>query len=252
MPFRAPDTLPSPPTDLLLGASLFLDFDGTLVDIAPTPDGVAVDPALRSTLDRLSQTLEGRVALISGRAAGYLRDLFAPDAPTVAGSHGVELHWADGRVESPAPPEALAQARTAMERFAASRPGTLVEHKLLGVALHFRQAPAMEAACRRFAEALATETGLLLQPGKMLFELRVAGGDKGAALQTLLASPAMTGTRPVFLGDDETDEPAFAAAEALGGAGVLVGPPRATQARYRLGDVAQVREWLDQACREAA
>jgi len=252
MPFRAPDTLPPPPTDLLTGASLFLDFDGTLVEIAPTPDGVAIDRALRSTLERLSLILDGRVALISGRGAGYLRDLIAPAALTIAGSHGAEIHWADGRIEAPCPPATLTHARAAMAEFAARHPGVLVECKPLGVALHFRQAPAAESACRDLARALANDSGLLLQPGKMLFELRVSGADKGTALTTLAVSPAMAGSRPIFLGDDETDEPAFAAANALGGAGVLVGSMRATNARYRLADVAAARLWLDQACRQPA
>jgi len=251
MPFSTPATLPPPPADLLTGASLFLDFDGTLVDIAATPDAVSVDAALRAMLGRLSLALDGRIALISGRSAGEIRALIG-DGVTVAGSHGLEILGADGRLDAPARPPELSGVHAAMARLAADWPGVLVEDKPLGVALHFRQCPGAEAACRTLATALAAETGLRLQPGKMVFELRAQGGDKGAALRRLLAAPAMAGRRPIFLGDDLTDEPGFAAANALGGAGVLVGAAGATTARYRLADVAAARRWLDQACRQPA
>lgn len=252
MPPHAHDRLTAPPIDLLVGASLFLDFDGTLVDIAETPDAVRVDPDLRTKLARLVRALEGRVALISGRAAADVRRLAGVEGLAVAGSHGQELIWADGRIEAPGRPPALDQARDEMAAFAATAPGLLVEDKPLGVALHFRRAPEQAGAAQALAAALAARTGLMLQPGKMMIELRAVGGDKGTALERLLAAPAMAGTRPVFIGDDETDEPAFGAAEILGGAGVLVGAERPSLALYRLADVATTRQWLDLACRQRA
>ncbi|MGF7148765.1 trehalose 6-phosphate phosphatase [Sphingomonas zeicaulis] len=252
MPLRAPDSLSPPPIDILTGASLLLDFDGTLVEIAPTPDSVSVDDPLRQTLACLDQAFGGRVALISGRAVSELQRLIGVETLAVAGSHGLELYWGDGRIEAPERPATLTTAEKAMDGFAASRPGVLVERKPLGVGLHFRLAPDAAEEAAELAHDLAARTGLKLQTGKMMFELRAAGADKGSALHRLMASPGMKGSLPVFLGDDDTDEPGFVAAEALGGAGVLVGPPRATNARYHLADVAAVRVWLDTACREIA
>lgn len=239
---------PSPPVDLLVGASLFLDFDGTLVEIADRPDAVAVDARLRALMRRLIDRLDGRVALISGRPAGEIVALFGEALVNVVGSHGLEYRWVDGREAPFERPAALTAVLDAMRRLAAERPGVLVEEKPLGVALHFRQAPTQESACQALAETLAQAHGLHLQPGKMMIEVRAAGGDKGSAIATLMTEPKLASTRPVFMGDDHTDEPGFAAAEALGGAGILVGPARPTAARYRLDGVGATLSWLEAAC----
>jgi trehalose 6-phosphate phosphatase len=236
--------LPPPPPDLLAHASLLLDFDGTLVDLAPTPDAVVVDERLRALLARAAATLDGRVAIISGRSIAQIEG-FLGDALAVSGSHGLEVRFADGRVRTPERPPALDEALRQFHAFAAQWPGTLVEDKPFGAALHWRRAPSAAVQGEALAAALADETGLHLQPGKMMAELRLGGADKGEALRAFMAEGPMAGTRPVFLGDDVTDEPAMAAAAALGGAGVLVGPERATSARYRLPDVAAVLDWLD-------
>jgi trehalose 6-phosphate phosphatase len=241
-----------PPVDLLDGASLFLDFDGTLVEIAERPDAVVVDARLQMLLHRLVARLDGRVALISGRPAGEVVALFGEQIVTVVGSHGMEFRWADGRPAAIDRPAGLDAVLDAMRRLAAERPGLLVEEKPLGIALHFRQAPEAEAASQALAEALAREHGLHLQPGKMMFEVRAPAGDKGTAVRTLMAEPELASTRPVFMGDDHTDEAGLAAAEALGGAGILVGPPRPTVARYRLDDVEAVLAWLEAASGPAA
>jgi len=143
-----------------------------------------------------------------------------------------------------AAPAALAQARAQIRGFAEGAAGLLVEEKPASIALHFRGAPEREAEAKALFEALAQRTGLAVQPGKMVLELRPAGADKGDALAQLMAEPAFAGKRPVFVGDDLTDEHAFAAAAAMGGAGILVGPARATAASWRLDDVAAVAAWL--------
>jgi len=240
-------TDPTPPIDLLDGASLFLDFDGTLVDIAERPDAVAVDARLHALIRRLLDRLDGRVALISGRPAGEVIALFGEPILTVVGSHGMEFRWPDGRSRLAERPAGLDAVLAGMRRLAAERPGVLVEEKPLGVALHFRQAPAEEAASQALAETLAREHGLRLQPGKMMVEVRAPGGDKGMAIRTLMTEPELASTRPIFMGDDHTDEPGFAAAESLGGAGVLVGPARSSAARYRLESVEATLAWLDAA-----
>jgi trehalose 6-phosphate phosphatase len=115
------------------------------------------------------------------------------------------------------------------------------------VALHYRRAPDLESEVRVFAHNLSVASGLTLQHGKMMTELRVTGGDKGQAIKRLMARAPMSGSTPIFLGDDDTDEPAFAAVAELGGAGILVGDIRQTAARYMLPDVAAVRRWLHRA-----
>jgi len=229
--------------------SLFLDFDGTLVDIATRHDGVVVDAALRRLVALLAARLDGRLAVVSGRPvaeiAAYLHVGAAQPPPfAIAGSHGLELQWPDGRRQAPPAPAGLEAARAAFEALAERCPGVVVEPKPFGVALHFRQAPEAEAACIALASDVAQQAGLFIQHGKMVCELRAPGADKGDALHHFLSAPLMAGTLPFFAGDDLTDEAGFVAAEALGGAGILVGPPRPTAARYGLAGVAAVHAWL--------
>lgn len=236
-----------PPLSLLDGAALFLDFDGTLVELAAAPDAIAVPPELPPLLKRLGEKLEGRLALISGRAISDLEKYLECAGLAVSGSHGFELRLRDG---SPAPlgrSHDLAPARERVKEIAASAPGLLVEEKPFGVALHYRQAPHLEQEARRSMEALAKDEGLSLQAGKMVFELRPRGADKGDALRAFMTEPDFAGARPIFVGDDMTDEDAFVAAASLGGAGVLVGPQRPTAAQWRLDGVPAVMEWLGQA-----
>jgi len=235
---------PRPPNGLLRGASLFLDFDGTLVDLAPTPGEVQVGARLRDLLARLHDRLRGRIAILSGRPLAEIAAFLDPVALPIGGSHGLELRLPDGTLDAPARPEGLDHALAGMRALAAEWPGVLVEEKPLGAALHFRGAPDAEAACRRLAAEAADVTGLALQPGKMVFELKPQGGDKGRALGLFMADPLFEGSRPVFLGDDLTDEAGFAAAAAAGGAGILIGEARPTAARFRLADVATALAWL--------
>lgn len=246
LPISSPTVgLPAPPIDLLVGnVSLFLDFDGTLVEIAETPEAVVIDARLRDVLIALYARLDGRVVLISGRPAEQLAQLLDLAVLDIVGSHGMEFRRADGRRTIADRPAGLRPALERMRAYAEGRPGLLVEEKPLGVALHYRQAPDETLACKALARDLATAHGLHFQPGKMMVEVRAAGGDKGAAIRTLMAEPRMASTRPLFMGDDHTDEPGFVAAGELGGAGILIGPPRPSAARYRLDDVAAVLEWL--------
>lgn len=233
-----------PTAALLEGAALFLDLDGTLVDITSTPHGTQVDGALRALLETLGTRLEGRLAIVSGRAVNVLRDAFGLGHLWLAGSHGLELAPPGQPPERPPRPASLDAAQRTLQAFAADKPGVLVEEKSLGVGLHFRQAPAFEAECTALAEQLARETGLGLQRGKMMLELRPAGADKGSAITRLLGRAPFHGHRPVFLGDDVTDEDGFEAVARLGGDGVLVGPERHSAAGYRLDDVQAVRGFL--------
>ncbi len=239
--------LPPPPADLLRHAALFLDFDGTLVELQERPEAVRVDDRLAALIERLSDALDGRVAIISGRPVASIRALFADPHFAISGSHGLEVAWPDGRHSRAERPAALDRIVEQMHNFATATNGVLVEEKPLGAALHYRAAPAAEADARTLATALARDAGLHLQTGKMMIEVRVPGADKGTALTTLMQAPGLAGHTPVFLGDDDTDEPAMVAARALGGAGVLIGAPRATAAAWRLDDVAQTLSWLEAA-----
>jgi trehalose 6-phosphate phosphatase len=240
------DSLP-PPLSGLAPVALFLDFDGTLVELAEAPGAIAVPSGLAPLLDRLADRLDGRLAIVSGRAVDDLRRHLGGSAAVLSGSHGAELHYADGRSIPVSAPPGLAAARESIRRFAAGGDGLLVEDKPAGIALHYRLAPERAEEADAFLEALAERSGLALQRGKMVAELRPPGTDKGGALRRLMAEPPFAGARPVFVGDDLTDEHAFEAAAALGGEGVLVGPPRQTAARWRLDDVAAVTAWLEAA-----
>jgi trehalose 6-phosphate phosphatase len=242
----------APPVDLIRGASLFLDFDGTLVEIADRPDGVIVDNRLRSALSALDQALPGRIAIVTGRPLDEVAGLLGIEGLPVGGSHGAEILWPDGRRLEAVPPAWLSPTLSRLEAFSRDRPGVLVEAKPFGVALHYRQAPDEERACRRFAESLAQSSDIHLLTGKMVVELRVPGVDKGAAIRSFMGEAPMAGTRPIMFGDDVTDESAFITAAALGGAGVLVGEDRPSAARYRLPSVARTLAWLEAAAEDIA
>lgn len=235
--------LTRPPTDLLRGAALFLDFDGTLVDIQPLPDAVSVDARLHQLIARLADRLDGRVAIVSGRSIEQLDALFGGLTLATSGSHGAELRVAGGPGTLPARPAAFDTVIATMQAFADANPGVVVEVKSLGVGLHYRGAPDAEHAAKALASRLAADTDLSLQEGKMVFEVRVPG-DKGQAIARFLDDAPFAGARPVFLGDDLTDEPGFAAVARAGGVGILIGPPRDTAATYRLDDVDAALEWL--------
>ncbi len=237
--------LPPPPYALLRHASVFLDFDGTLVDITDHPDAVIVDAPLRALLVSLAHGHHGRVALVSGRSIAQLDSLLGSVAGVLAlaGSHGCEYRF-DGSEARPERPPSLDVIEMRLREAAAAQPGVIVERKSLGVALHYRLQPGFEAEAQAMLSALAGEWGLAVQHGKMMVEARLPGSDKGVAVARLMQRPAMVGTLPVFVGDDITDETGFEAARALGGAGILVGPARATAAAYRLADPAATRRWL--------
>ena len=236
---------PPPPIELLREASLFLDFDGTLVDIAPRPDAVRASSELSDLLSRLHQRLEGRVAILTGRAAADVADLLGTVTIMVGGHHGLETSGrTGGDVKRP---DVLDSVVSDLRQLEAEYPGVLVEDKPLGVALHYRQAPDAEEACRTAAQSAAQRSGLEIQPGKMVFELKPQGANKGDALKAMMAEEPFAGTRPIFLGDDLTDEPAFRAAQDMGGAGIMVGDRAPTSASFRIASVDEALHWLKQA-----
>jgi trehalose 6-phosphate phosphatase len=237
-------SLQPPPSDLLEGAALFLDFDGTLVELAETPDSIRVSPELGPLLERLRRRLDGRLAIVSGRSLADLERHVPLSGIAFSGSHGLELRLADGTALPLSVPIGLDDVHERVRRFAGTAEGLLVEEKPAGIALHYRLAPEMAGPAEAFMDALAGERGWTVQRGSMVVELRPTGATKGDALRAFMTEPKFLAARPVFVGDDLTDEHAFEAAAGLGGAGILVGPERATAAGYRLESVASVAEWL--------
>ena len=226
--------------------SLFVDFDGTLVDIAPSPEAIVVPPGLPRRLLQLSEELDGRLALVSGRSLEDIADHLGAGLPVVqAGSHGLERIGADGvslGADVPVFPDAV---RMAVAQYAASARGLHYESKRFGAALHYRAAPDREAACRAFADELAALYALKVKHGQCVVELVPPEADKGSAVRAFMRQPPFVGSLPVFLGDDVTDEDGFRAVAELGGFGIVVGRKGETLAAYRLETPAQVYAWLD-------
>jgi trehalose 6-phosphate phosphatase len=229
------------PLRLLSGDALFLDFDGTLAEIGPDPDAIALAAETAAALAMLATRLGGAVAILSGRD---IRDLAqrTPDAVWRLGGHGLEV-VAPGDAPPTAPP-GLPDAVLAPLTAVTAIPSVRLEIKGPVAALHYRAAPQAEADCVAAARAAAAlAPGLVSQQGKMVVEVKPAGAHKGSALRRLSEAPPFAGRRPIMLGDDTTDEDAIAAAEALGGIGVKVGPGP-TAASLRTPDPAAVRAWL--------
>lgn len=226
------------------GTALLLDFDGTLVEIAPRPDAVTVPHGLPATLDRLHDALGGAVALVSGRAVADLRH-YLPDFPgAIIGSHGAELALPGQPLESVST-QGLDAIRDAVTAFARENPTLLLEDKTLSVVLHYRQAPELAPAVERFMGELAKgHPDFALQAAKMAWELRPAGADKGSAVAGLMRKPPFAGRVPLYAGDDTTDEAAMRVAAEFGGAGVKVGDGDSVAA-YRLADPSAVALWLE-------
>ncbi|MBN9465056.1 MAG: trehalose-phosphatase [Brevundimonas sp.] len=236
--------LPPPPVRAE-GVALFLDMDGVLAPLAATPD--AVGPVARRTaaLKAVAGKMDGRVAIVSGRTIAEIDRIADHALMSASGVHGLERRLKDGSIRRKTADLGVARALRAFQLFAADRPGMIVEDKGVSAGLHYRQAPDQARAAEDLARRLQAETGLTLQPGHMVLELKTPGADKGTAVTAFMQEPPFRDAVPVMLGDDLTDEYGFEAAAALGGYGVLVGPQRPTAARYRLDDVDAVLTWLE-------
>lgn len=239
-----PDSLAPPEPLTPAGHALFLDLDGTLAPIAPRPDDVVADPKRTFLLRRLVERFERRVAIVSGRTIAEISAILEDAVPAVAGVHGLQRRDARGELSAALPDPDLDNAREVFGHLARAQPGLLVEDKGLSVTLHYRGCPGACDAVRDAARRLEASSDLILQEGDMVAEMRTRGDDKGQAISRFLTEWPFQGARPIFVGDDLTDENGFVAAEAAGGFGVLVGPPRRTAARYNLRDPEAVLAWL--------
>ncbi len=223
----------------------FLDFDGTLVEIAERPDAVAIDPALLDLLEQLNSAASGAIAVISGRPIADIDRWFTPIRWPVAGQHGAERRSAHGTVyRHAAQHPGLESLRAAAAEWQVRYPGLVVEDKGLSIAFHFRNNPQLQAPLKERLEGqLRLLPNFQLQTGKMVLELKPDGLDKGRAIREFLAEPPFLGRAPVFIGDDDTDEFGFLEVNVLGGMSIKVGAGP-TAANQRLENVAAVRNWL--------
>ena len=220
--------------------ALLLDLDGTLLDFAPTPGSVVIPPDLPSTLIRLRHELEGRLAIITGRPVEQIDLLLPGIVPVVAGEHGGALRAApDAPLQRASLPDLPSATAAAADMLAAAHPGVLVERKARGIVLHYRQVPdagpALHAGLAAILASVADRFHLLA--AQMAWEIRPRGADKGSAVAAVMALPGFERHRPVFIGDDVTDEDGMVVARRMGGAGLFV--PTV------FGSPAAVRDWLD-------
>jgi len=244
----ARDTLPSPPVELVSrDSALFLDADGTLLAFADDPDAVFVADGLMDTLDALHDALGGAMALVSGRAISGLDRIFARCEWAAAGQHGLERRDGDGHRTAVRIDEAELKAlRAAVHDLAALLPGVRVEDKSWSVALHCREHPERADELGRIAPAIVRRfPGFELQPGNFVYEFKPRGMDKGAAVAAFLDAPPFRGRTPIYLGDDLTDEHAFAVVNERGGVSIRVGEREPSQAAFTLSSPADVHAWLD-------
>jgi len=242
------DRLPTPPAPSPDWA-YFLDFDGTLVEISATPDGVSVSPALAPLLTAARDRTSGALALVTGRPLEEIDRFLAPFQAAAAAQHGGQRRRPDGSRDDHSGDPALVDAARALHRFAAAHPGTLVEEKGLTLTLHYRGAPDIQPQAERMMTRIAEDLGpdFKLLFGKMVLEVKPATVDKGRAIEAFLSEPPFRGRRPVMIGDDRTDEDGFRAVEAVGGISIRVGDPDGWEscARYRLEDPDVVHGWLE-------
>lgn len=239
-------TLPS----LTADSALFLDFDGTLVELAAQPEAVVIPASLAGTLADLYVHLGGALALVSGRRLLDLDAFLAPLQLPCAVEHGAQRRSAEGLVIS-APSADMRHALVAAEGLLAEYPALKLEQKNLALSLHYRQAPELEGLCLRVMQAaVERSSGLELIQGKCVIDLKPAGVSKGTAIAAFMAEAPFLGRTPFFAGDDVTDESGFAQVQGMGGHAVKVGEGPSI-ARHRCASVQQLSAWLESAQTEA-
>lgn len=226
----------------------FLDMDGTLIELAETPAAAEADSCLLDLIGRLQEACSGAVALVSGRALADLEMRMRGLALPLAGQHGLErLDAAGQRHRHATPTAAKGDIEGHLRPLLKRHPGLLLEDKGLSLALHYRQAPQLAAYAHRVLRKLvhgrSDAAALQLLKGKRVLEVKPAGFDKGTAIEAFMAESPFSGRRPVFIGDDVTDEHGFAVVNRMDGISIKVGRGRSL-AHYRLPDVDAVRAWL--------
>ncbi|WP_164882327.1 trehalose-phosphatase [Paenirhodobacter populi] len=250
-----------PASDLLLPSAgdwaFFIDLDGTLLDLAASPDAVSPGEGTQDMLQTLEAAASGALALITGRPVAFVDSLFPGYRFTVAGLHGTELRPGE-RIAPPdaaetfageAPTAAFRHGRDLVRNAAQDLPGVLFEDKGRAFALHYRQAPEHRAEVEQIMERalICAGDGYLLRPGKCVVELCPAGADKGTAIRRLMAEPPFAGRIPFAAGDDVTDEAMFRVVNEMNGLSLRIGEPEMTRdslAMAKLPSPADFRTWM--------
>ncbi|HEU4780907.1 MAG TPA: trehalose-phosphatase [Steroidobacteraceae bacterium] len=235
--------VPLPTTDWCL----FLDVDGTLLELADHPGAVIVDTELLAMLARLRATAGGAVALVSGRTIADLDRLFGKSGLPMAGMHGCERRDSRGDMHvAPIALEQLADVREGLRRLATRHPGLLLEDKGAGLALHFLKARELEHELRAEVALLAAPLvpRFALLDGHAVIEVKPAAHTKDSAVMAFMEESPFRGRHPIFIGDDQTDYGGFAAVRRSGGMAVAVGPR--VKAEWWLPGPVAVRRWLEQ------
>jgi trehalose 6-phosphate phosphatase len=225
--------------------AFFLDFDGTLSEIADTPATARIEDRARQALEALFRTYSGAVAIVTGREIASIDALLSPLHLPVAGVHGLERRNGAGTLSSHKTGEEAAQLlESILKPFVTHNPGLMLEKKRGALALHYRLRPDLEALCLSLVEdAAAASSDVVLTRGKMVVETRFHKATKGTAVRDFLQEVPFQGRIPFFAGDDATDEDAFATVNGLGGISVKVGPGE-TLAHYRCASVSAFTGWL--------
>ncbi len=248
---HSPLDAPIPEAVELSGAAILLDVDGTILDMATTPQSVLVPPSLRRTLDELHARTDGALALVSGRLIENLDGLFAPLRLPAIGGHGAERRiFADGAIQPRSSAHLDPFLKDRLTDAAKLDIGIIVEDKGSSLALHYRLAPHLESAIRRNLTAVlerAQFPDVEMLCGKLVIEIKPRGFNKGLAVRELMKLAPFAGRRPVFIGDDTTDESVIAVLPEMGGLGYSV-ERQIPGANGMFGSPAQVREWLSHLC----
>lgn len=237
----------APASNIKDPVAVFLDFDGTLVNIAERPDLVQVPPTLLTMIQQVHDRLDGALAVITGRPIADLDALLAPLQLPVAGVHGMEHRDESGVLRSTGSTSIPEAVRKRLKGLAAMDAALVLEDKGSCLTLHYRQSPSRETLIRSEMQEIYSELGqdFMLQDGKMLLELRPTGATKGTAVSEFMARPPFAGRLPIFIGDDITDEDAFRVVNQMQGYSIRVGPTDPdSAAQYALPDVEAVRDWL--------
>jgi trehalose 6-phosphate phosphatase len=241
------ETIPLPSPNLR-DIAVLLDIDGTILDIAPTPGAVIVSASLRRSLSRLSRETGGALALVSGRSLGDIDFLFAPLRLPAIGGHGAEMRLsADDATETEPAQDLDGGLRERLAELAVGAPGVLVEDKGYSLAVHYRLAPEQEGRVKEAVAAIKADwpkEPIEVLPGKSVVEVKSVGFHKGAAIRELMRHKPFAGRRPIFVGDDVTDESAFAVMPEFKGMGFSVGR-RAPGTAYCFAAPNDVRRWLE-------
>ncbi len=206
--------------------AILLDIDGTILDLAPSPQQVRVPAGLRATLTRLDRLTGGALALVSGRSLKDIDIIFSPLQLAAIGGHGAELRAVAGAAPSLRAKPLPAALKRKLAGIGELGPGILAEDKGYSLALHYRLAPEKGDAVRAAVDKICAKLppgAVELLPGKLVVEIKPAGVNKATAVRDLMGCAPFAERRPIFIGDDTTDEPVFGIINEFGGMGFSVG-----------------------------